>query len=115
MEVIYRVNGKEFNTQEEASNYELELERKEQERIEKEQEKKKRLDEVCDAANKYINLKHEYEKDYGLIGRQITDNKTLKLTEYADIVNDLLKFFIKERVKLWQLDRHLVSLKQQED
>ena len=30
MEVIYRVNGKEFNTQEEASDYELELERKEQ-------------------------------------------------------------------------------------
>jgi len=86
MEVIYRVNGKEFNTQEEASDYELELERKEQ-------EKKERLDEVCDAANKYMNLKHEYEKDYGLIGKQIIDNKTIKLTEYANIVNDLLNFF----------------------
>ncbi len=93
MEVIYRVNGKEFNTQEEASDYELELERKEQERIEKEQKKKERLDEVCDAANKYMNLKHEYEKDYGLIGKQIIDNKTIKLTEYANIVNDLLNFF----------------------
>ena len=59
----------------------------------KEQKKKERLDEVCDAANKYMNLKHEYEKDYGLIGKQIIDNKTIKLTEYANIVNDLLNFF----------------------
>lgn len=74
MVTIYRVNGKEFNTYEDAKAYEEELEQKEQERIEKEQTKATRLKELSDAANEYMRLKEEYEKDYGIIGTKY-DNK----------------------------------------
>lgn len=96
MVTIYKVNGKEFNTYEEAKAYEEELERKEQERIEKEQKKKERLDELCNAANEYIRLKEEFEKDYGTIGDANANkdmNRVLKIKEYADIVDNMLKFF----------------------
>lgn len=95
MVTIYKVNGKEFNTYEEAKAYEEELERKEQERIEKEQKKKERLDELCNATNEYIRLKEEFEKDYGTIGNGTNNdiNKVLKIKEYADIVDNMLKFF----------------------
>lgn len=95
MVTIYKVNGKEFNTYEDAKAYEEELECKEQERIEKEQKKKERLDELCNAANEYIRLKGEFEKDYGTIGNGTNNNinKVLKIKEYADIVDNMLKFF----------------------
>lgn len=95
MVTIYRVNSKEFNTYEDAKAYEEELEQKEQERIEKEQTKSTRLKELSDAANEYIRLKEEYEKDYGIIGTEY-DNKEKyeeKAKEYANIINDFLKFF----------------------
>lgn len=95
MVTIYRVNGKEFNTYEDAKAYEEELEQKEQERIEKEQTKSARLKELSDAANEYIRLKEEYEKDYGIIGAKY-DNKEKyeeKAKEYTKIINDFLKFF----------------------
>lgn len=91
MVTIYKVNNKEFNTYEDAKAYEEELEQKEKERIEKEQKKKERLDELCNAANEYIRLKEEFEKDYGTIGNDT--NKVLKIKEYADIVDNMLKFF----------------------
>lgn len=87
MEVIYRVNGKEFNTIEDAKHYEEELERKEQERIEKEEEKKRRFAELSDVANNYIRLKEAYEKDFG--GNKQVD----AIKRYEDIVDELLKFF----------------------
>lgn len=95
MVTIYRVNDKEFNSYENAKAYEEELEQKEQERIEKEQTKSVRLKELSDAANEYIRLKEEYEKDYGIIGTKY-DNKEKyeeKAKEYAKIINDFLKFF----------------------
>lgn len=95
MVTIYRVNGKEFNTYEDAKAYEEELEQKEQERIEKEQTKATRLKELSDAANEYMRLKEEYEKDYGIIGTKY-DNKEKyeeKAKEYTKIINDFLKFF----------------------
>lgn len=87
MEVIYRVNGKEFNTVEDAKHYEEELKKKEQERIEKEQEKQRRFAEVNKAANEYIRLKEAYDKDFG-------NTKTEEVVKkYEDIVDELLKFF----------------------
>lgn len=87
MEVIYRVNGKEFNTVEDAKYYEEELKKKEQERIEKEQEKQRRFAEVNKAANEYIWLKEAYDKDFG-------NTKTEEVVKkYEEIVDELLKFF----------------------
>ena len=93
METIYRVNGKEFNSYEDAKAYEEELEQKEKERIKKEQTKSDRLKELSDAANEYMRLKKEYEKDYGKIGTEY-DNKEKyeeKAKEYTKIINDFLK------------------------
>lgn len=93
METIYRVNGKEFNSYEDAKAYEEELEQKEKERIKKEQTKPDRLKELSDAANEYMRLKKEYEKDYGKIGTEY-DNKEKyeeKAKEYTKIINDFLK------------------------
>lgn len=100
MVTIYRVNDKEFNTFEAAKAYEEELERKEQERIEKEQQKQARLKELSDASNEYIRLAEAYEKDYGKIGTKVSEKTANKATdwnekakEYAQIVDDFLKFF----------------------
>lgn len=93
METIYRVNGKEFNSYEDAKAYEEELEQKEKERIKKEQTKSDRLKELSDVANEYMRLKKEYEKDYGKIGTEY-DNKEKyeeKAKEYTKIINDFLK------------------------
>lgn len=87
MKVIYRVNGKEFNTFEDAKHYEEELEYKEQERIEKEKEKKRRFSELSDAANNYIRLKEAYEKDFGI------NKQADAIKKYEDIIDELLKFF----------------------
>ena len=95
MVTVYRVNDREFNTYEDAKAYEAELEQKEQERIEKEQIKSARLKELSNAANEYMRLKEEYEKDYGIIGTKY-DNKEKyeeKDKEYAKNVNDFLKIF----------------------
>ena len=94
MVTIYRVNDREFNTYEDAKAYEEELEQKEQERIEKEKTKAARLKELSDAANEYMRLKEEYEKDYGIIGTKYDKEKyEEKAKEYVKIVNDFLKIF----------------------
>ena len=117
MVTIYRVNGKEFNTYEDAKAYEEELEQKEKERIEKEEQKQKRIKELANAANEYMRLVEAYEKDYGIIGAKY-DNKEKyeeKAKEYTKIINDFLKFFYYRKDKLWQLDRHLANSKQLAD
>lgn len=103
MEIIYKVNGKEFNTQEQAKDYELELERKEQERIEKEQAQEKRLKELCDAANKYMELYEGYEKEYGEENRKVGDvdicgscsrsEEDKKYGDLSDLIQDILELF----------------------
>lgn len=101
MVTIYRVNDKEFNTYEDAKAYEEELEQKEKERFEKEQQKQERIKEVANAANEYIRLVEEYEKDYGKIGVKeknnlndnLNNNWNAKAKEYESIVDNFLKFF----------------------
>ena len=93
MVTIYRVNGKEFNTYEDAKAYEEELEQREKERIEKEQKKQERIKEVASAANEYMRLVEAYEKDYGKIGSKVNDNWNAKAKEYESIINDFLKIF----------------------
>lgn len=93
MVTIYRVNGKEFNTYEDAKAYEEELEQKEKERIEKEQQKQERIKEVANAANEYIRLVEAYEKDYGKISVKDNDSLNAKLKEYESIIDNFLKFF----------------------
>ena len=103
MEVIYRVNGKEFNTQEQAKDYELELERKEQERIEKAREKNKQFKELCDAANKYMELYEAYEKEYGKENRRVGDTDSCssysrseedkRYGNLSDLIQDILELF----------------------
>lgn len=101
MVTIYRVNGKEFNTYEDAKAYEEELEQKEKERIEKEEQKQKRIKEVTNAANEYIRLVEAYEKDYGKIGVKENNNLNTNLNnswsakakEYEGIIGDFLKIF----------------------
>lgn len=93
MVTIYRVNGKEFNTYEDAKAYEEELEQKEKERIEKEEQKQKRIKELANAANEYMRLVEAYENDYGKIGVNDNDSLNAKLKEYESIVDNFLKFF----------------------
>ena len=97
MVTIYRVNGKEFNTYEDAKAYEEEIEQKEKERIEKEQKKQERIKEVADAANEYMRLVEAYEKDYGKIGvkenNNLNNNWNAKAKEYESIISDFLKIF----------------------
>lgn len=93
MEVIYRVNGKEFNTQEEAASYEEELARKEQERIEKQQEKTKRFEEVRNAANEYIKLKEAYDKDFGTSSKRVIKLTDKEIEDCLGVIDDILKFF----------------------
>lgn len=88
MEVIYRVNGKEFNTKEKAMDYEIELQKKEQERIKKEQQRKARLKEVETARNNYFDALQKYNEDYNDVNFVLKDDK-----EYAEIINSLLDFF----------------------
>lgn len=91
MVTIYRVNDKEFNTYEDAKAYEEELEQKEKERFEKEQQKQERIKEVTNAANEYIRLVEEYEKDYGKIGSKGNDNLNAKVKDFENIIGNFLK------------------------
>ena len=87
MEIIYKVNGKEFNTQEKAAEYEKELVNKEQERIKKAQEKKARLNEVIEAENKYVALWNKYHEDYKTDDVKLTLRGT---ADYKDFINSIL-------------------------
>lgn len=87
--MIYKVDTREFTNYDEAIDYEKELNRKED-------EKELRFKELCDAGNEYTRLKNEYERDYGTIGKENVNkdmNRVLKIKEYTDIVDNMLKFF----------------------
>lgn len=87
--MIFKVGTREFDDYHDALEYEQELE-------EKSNEKEKRFKELCDAGNEYIRLRNEYERDYGTIGKENVNkdmNRVLKIKEYTDIVDNMLKFF----------------------
>lgn len=96
MEVIYRVNGKEFNTKEQAMDYEVELQEQEQKRIEKEQQRKARLEEVETARQHYYDVLQKYLEDYEVfisVDDYDDNDDDDDHEDDADIIQSILELF----------------------
>lgn len=80
----YYSEGKLFDTAEEAEAYELKIKEKEEAKKKKEEEKQKRVDELNELWNQYMEKADKFYKDYGYYA---FDSMPLSL----DLFNSLYK------------------------